>query len=651
MGILQRIAQLSSCVKKAIIIAYDVLVIQLAAFLALWIRFEFSATAIPSIYTNNYIRYAIINTVVTIALFVLFKLYGSLWLFAGSAELLNILSACALSAALAVIGFSLFSFEMPRSFFVLYFGFLLAGATGIRVYYRLRRHLHRRFHLWASRAKRIMLIGAGEAGNLILKEIMDNESIDGNVVCCVDDDPGKKGKYLCGVKIIGGKHLIPEAARKNRIDEIVVAIPSASPKEVSEILEICKHTGCKTKILPGIYKLMDGETKFAQLRDVQIEDLLGREPIKVNSDEITEYNKGKVILVTGGGGSIGSELCRQLARSDPKLLIIVDIYENNAFDIQQELLRDFPELSLEVLIASIRDVSRMREIFEQYHPDIVYHAAAHKHVPLMEQSPNEAIKNNVFGTLNVVRAAGENGVKRFVLISSDKAVNPTNIMGASKRICEMIVQMMNGVYQTEYVVVRFGNVLGSNGSVIPHFIKQIATGGPVTVTHKDIIRYFMTIREAVSLVLQAGVYADGGEVFILDMGEPVRIDDLARNLIRLYGFVPDVDIDIVYTGLRPGEKLFEEILLTAEGLRMTNNKLIYVANPIEFDGVVFYDELEELRRLVVSNEDVRQKTFEIINKPRLDAACVEGYIFDGEEDILNNQYEVGKLKHKELIPT
>ncbi|MCL2060833.1 MAG: polysaccharide biosynthesis protein, partial [Oscillospiraceae bacterium] len=593
----------------------------------------------------------IINTVITIALFVLFKLYGSIWLFAGSAELLNILCACALSGALAIIGFTVLRWDMPRSFYVLYFGFLLAGATGIRVYYRLRRHLLRRFHLWASRAKRIMLVGAGEAGNLILKEIMDNDTIDGNVVCCVDDDPGKKGKYLCGVKIIGGKYLIPEAARKNRIDEIVVAIPSASPMEVSDILEICKNTGCKTKILPGIYKLMSSEAKVSQLRDVQIEDLLGRDPITVNTREIAEYNSGKVILVTGGGGSIGSELCRQIAHSRPKRLIIVDIYENNAYDIQQELLHEHPDLCLEVLIASIRDVSRMREIFDTYRPDIVYHAAAHKHVPLMEHSPNEAIKNNVFGTLNVVRAAGEYGVSRFVMISSDKAVNPTNIMGASKRICEMIVQMMNGVYRTEYVVVRFGNVLGSNGSVIPHFIKQIASGGPVTVTHKDIIRYFMTIREAVSLVLQAGVYAQGGEIFILDMGDPVRIDDLARNLIKLYGFVPDVDIDVVYTGLRPGEKLFEEILLTAEGLRMTDNKLIYVANPLEFDGVVFYNELEELRRLVVGNEDVRQKTFDIINKQRLDETHTDGYIFEGEEDMLSNQYEVGKLKRRELIPT
>ena len=601
-------------VKKALILAYDVIFIQLAAFLALWVRFEFDLSAIPTAYLDSYfLSYAVVNTLITLVLFKVFRLYGSIWVFAGAAELLNAFLACAGSCVGLLIGFFLLNLAIPSSFYIMYFGFLFAGVAGVRISFRLLRHFKRLNHNRASGMKRIMLVGAGNAGNVIMREIMESDYVDGSVECCIDDCPTKKGKYLCGVKIVGGRDHIVEAAKKYNIDEIIVAVPSAPSKSVSEILDVCKNTGCKIKILPGIYQLINGEAKISDLRDVQIEDLLGRDPIKVNEDEIAGFVKNKVILVTGGGGSIGSELCRQIARCSPRLLIILDIYENNAYEIQQELLQECPDIHLDVLIASVRDFDRMREVFAFYRPEVVYHAAAHKHVPLMEHNPNEAIKNNVFGTLNVVKAAGEHGVKRFVLISTDKAVNPTNIMGASKRMCEMIVQMMNGYYNTEFVAVRFGNVLGSNGSVIPHFEKQIASGGPVTVTHRDVIRYFMTIREAVSLVLQAGVYAQGGEIFILDMGEPVRIDDLARNLIRLHGYVPDVDIEVVYTGLRPGEKLYEEILLSEEGQRMTENELIYVANPIEFDNEVFNSQLEELAKIIYDTEDVRSVVLRTIN--------------------------------------
>ena len=648
-GFSRNTALLPLYVKKILIVLYDIIVIQLAALMALWIRFELNFSAIPAIFLNNYIFYAILHTLLTLSIFKVFRLYVSVWMFAGSAELINIFLACALSSIEILAGFTILKLALPRSFYFLYFGVLLATISGIRVFYRLRRHFLRFFNTRTSGVMRIMLVGAGEAGSIILKEIMDNNSINGSVECCIDDEPGKKGQYLCGVKIIGGRNTIVDASRKYRIDTIIVAIPSAPPKEISAILGICKNTRCKIKILPGIYQIINGNVKISDLRDVEIEDLLGRESIKVNIDEIADFSKDKVILVTGGGGSIGSELCRQIARNKPKRLIIVDIYENNAYEIQQELVHDYPNLDLDVLIASVRDYNRISEIFANYCPDIIYHAAAHKHVPLMEDSPDEAIKNNVFGTLNAVKAAGENGVKRFVLISTDKAVNPTNIMGASKRICEMIIQMMNDEYETEYVAVRFGNVLGSNGSVIPHFKKQIESGGPVTVTHKEVIRYFMTIREAVSLVLQAGVYAKGGEIFILDMGEPVRIDDLACNLIRLYGYEPGIDIDIVYTGLRPGEKLFEEILITEEGLRMTENKLIYIADPIEFNGVMLYREIEELRRLVNDGEDIRSKVFRMINRPAYETSD-RRFIFDGKA-IKTVISTVDKISQRDLIPT
>ena len=459
-----------------------------------------------------------------------------------------------------------------------------------------------------------MIIGAGSAGEKILRETLVTPKINKEVVCFIDDDLSKKGRRIHNVPVVGGRNEILQQAEKYHVDEIYIALPSIDDKEVSEILNICKETKCKLKKLPGIYQFLNDEITLEKLKDVEVQDLLGRDPIKVNLEEIMGYVQDKVVMVTGGGGSIGSELCRQIAASNPKQLIIVDIYENNAYDIQLELKDKYPHLNLETLIASVRNTDKVNRLFEQYHPDIVYHAAAHKHVPLMEDSPCEAVKNNVFGTLNVVRAADKYGTKRFILISTDKAVNPTNVMGATKRMCEMIVQSYNKKSNTEYVAVRFGNVLGSNGSVIPLFKKQIKAGGPVTVTHPDIIRYFMTIPEAVSLVLQAGAYAKGGEIFVLDMGEPVKIDDMARNLIKLSGYEPDIDIKIEYTGLRPGEKLFEELLMKEEGMQDTPNKLIHIGKPIELDEDKFFHQLEHLKEVAYQDStDIRKNIKEIVD--------------------------------------
>ena len=432
--------------------------------------------------------------------------------------------------------------------------------------------------------------------------------------CIIDDDKNKWGRFIQGIKVVGGRDKIIESADLYDIDEIFLAIPSASPAQIKDILEICKETNCKLRSLPGLYQLVNGEVNVSKLRDVEVEDLLGREPIRVDIDSILGYVQNKVVLVTGGGGSIGSELCRQIARHRPKTLIVLDIYENNAYDIQQELVRKYPNLKLEVLIGSVRNTSRIESVMEHYRPDVVFHAAAHKHVPLMEDSPNEAIKNNVFGTYKTARAADKYGVKKFVLISTDKAVNPTNIMGASKRMCEMIVQTFSKYSRTEYVIVRFGNVLGSNGSVIPLFKKQMEAGGPVTVTHPDIIRYFMTIPEAVSLVLQAGAYAHGGEIFVLDMGEPVKIADLAKNLIRLSGYTLGVNMEIKYTGLRPGEKLYEELLTKEEGLQKTANNLIFIGKPLEFDEVHFLSQLRELEKAAMEESpDIKEKVADMIS--------------------------------------
>ncbi len=464
-----------------------------------------------------------------------------------------------------------------------------------------------------NNATRVMIVGAGDAGNSIIREIKTSNFSTMTVCCLIDDDQSKWGSHIHGIKVEGGRDKIKECVDTYSIDEIFIAIPSASRLVIKELLDICKDTDCKLKVLPGIYQLVNGEVSVNKLRDVEVEDLLGRDPVKVDIDAIMGYITDKTVVVTGGGGSIGSELCRQIAGHNPKRLIIIDIYENSAYEIQQELLYKYPNLDLVVLIASVRNTNRMNDIFAKYKPDVVYHAAAHKHVPLMETSPNEAIKNNVFGTWKTATAAAEAGVKKFVMISTDKAVNPTNIMGASKRICEMIIQSFDKHYDTEFVAVRFGNVLGSNGSVIPLFKKQIAAGGPVTVTHPDIIRYFMTIPEAVSLVLQAGAYAKGGEIFVLDMGEPVKILDLAKNLIKLSGYKIDEDIKIEFTGLRPGEKLYEELLMDEEGLQDTDNKLIHIGKPIEIDEVKFYAQLNELKEKTKDEcEDVRDLIHEIV---------------------------------------
>lgn len=458
-----------------------------------------------------------------------------------------------------------------------------------------------------------MIIGAGAAANAILKEIETSRYLNLNPKCIIDDNPGCRGKFLRGVPIVGDRNKIIDAVGQYNVDEIIFAIPSANTHVKKEILDICKETGCKMRTLPGMYQLINGDVSVAKLKEVEIEDLLGRDPIEINTEEVLNYVKDKVVLVTGGGGSIGSELCRQIAGHQPKQLIIVDIYENNAYEIQQELTQKYSELNLVVLVASVRNTTRIEKIFETYSPDIVYHAAAHKHVPLMETSPTEAIKNNVFGTYKTAQAAAKYGVKKFVLISTDKAVNPTNIMGASKRICEMIIQMMNHTTNTNFVAVRFGNVLGSNGSVIPLFKKQIAVGGPVTVTDPNIVRYFMTIPEAVSLVLQAGAYAKGGEIFVLNMGEPVKILDLATNLIKLSGYKPGEDIEIKFTGLRPGEKMYEELLMNEEGLRETANKMIFIGKPIEFDEIEFRRQLDLLEQEAVNEDgDIRSEVMKIV---------------------------------------
>ncbi len=461
--------------------------------------------------------------------------------------------------------------------------------------------------------KNTMIVGAGEAGYTLLKELQNSRFSEQHVCCIVDDDPGKRGKYLRGVLVAGSRYDICKLAEEYKIDEIMIAIPSATHGMIQEILDICSQTSCKLKVLPGLYQLVNGEVSVSKLRNVEIEDLLGREPVDTQIDSIMDYVSEKTVLVTGGGGSIGSELCRQIARHAPKRLVIFDIYENNAYEIQQELKHRYPALDLVVLIGSVRNTHRINNVFEKYRPEIVYHAAAHKHVPLMEDSPNEAIKNNVMGTYKTAQAADCYHASRFVLISTDKAVNPTNIMGASKRLCEMIVQMMNHQSKTEFVAVRFGNVLGSNGSVIPLFKKQIEEGGPVTVTHPDIIRYFMTIPEAVSLVLQAGAQAKGGEIFVLDMGKPVKILDLALNLIRLSGYKPYEDIDIQFTGLRPGEKLYEELLMSEEGLQSTENELIHIGKPIEFDEEEFRKQLEILDEMSRTDSyKIKEKVMEIV---------------------------------------
>lgn len=593
----------------------DVMSILLVSFAALYIRYDFSFQDIDPMFFKHCENLLIPNIIGTLLFFVIWKLYRSVWRYASANELVNIVGATACASLAQFVYCKFTDNRMPRSYSVLYFFLLTLAICCIRFGYRILRLINnKRMNLLGKEhCVNVMIIGAGAGGDMILKEIENSRYLSMRAKCIIDDQPGCHGKLMRGVPIVGGRESILDAVGRYSIDEIIFAIPSASVQTRKEILDICKESGCKLRTIPGTYQLINGDVSVSSLKEVEIEDLLGREPIRINTEEVLEHVGGKVVLVTGGGGSIGSELCRQLAAHHPKQLIILDIYENNAYDIQQELIRKYPELDLVVLIASVRNKERIDSIFETYRPNIVYHAAAHKHVPLMEDSPHEAIKNNVFGTYKVAQAADRYGVDKFVLISTDKAVNPTNIMGASKRLCEMLIQSMNRSSRTNYVAVRFGNVLGSNGSVIPLFKKQIVEGGPVTVTHPDIIRYFMTIPEAVSLVLQAGAYAKGGEIFVLDMGEPVKILDLATNLIKLSGYRVGEDIQIVFTGLRPGEKMYEELLMNEEGLKETANKMIFIGKPIEFDEEVFRSQLVELEREAMDeNSDIRAAVEKIV---------------------------------------
>jgi len=631
-----------------LLMLYDIITVNMAYLIALWLRFDCHYDSIPEKYLLPAFRIMPIHTIVMLVVLALLHLYQSVWRYASLPELLRIFGASLFGASAQVIVTLLFFRRMPISYYFVGWMLMFGALAVSRFSYRAMYMIYRGRRKSGRERKNVMIIGAGEAGKQLLDEMLRSRHLDAQVRCIIDDDPSKQGKYINDIPIVGGKMDILAAAHKFDIHQIILAIPALTTKERKNILSICKETGCELMSVPGLYQLVNGEVSVSSLKKVSVEDLLGRDPIKVNIEEILGYVQGKVILVTGGGGSIGSELCRQIAAHAPKKLIIFDIYENNAYEIEQELKRKCPELDLLTLIGSVRDTKRINQVFETYKPQIVYHAAAHKHVPLMETSPNESIKNNVIGTYKTALAAKVNGCERFVLISTDKAVNPTNIMGASKRLCEMVVQTLDrvgklqaagqeikepvlGVHPgiqkdqpaksrsankkpTEFVAVRFGNVLGSNGSVIPLFKKQIADGGPVTVTHPDIIRYFMTIPEAVSLVLQAGAYAKGGEIFILDMGDPVRIDDLARNLIKLSGFVPDVDIEVKYTGLRPGEKLYEEKLMAEEGMQKTANKLIHIAKPIEIDVEKFFGDIQRLYQLCYDNsENIRDAVVSMVD--------------------------------------
>ncbi len=597
---------------RAMLVLLDIIAINLSSYLALLVRFELRWSSIEYQCLEAVNKLCVFNTLVTIIIFFIFRLYNSLWRYASVREMVNIILSCLISSFVHITSLFVCYRYFTKSYIFVYTMMLIVFVTVIRFSYRMTRHV---FSLYShgDSTRSTMIIGAGEAGNMVMNELIMSNMLDARIKCIIDDDKSKHNTYVHGVKVVGGRECILDCVKKYDINEIIIAMPSVPKKTISEIVDICKHTESDLKILPGMYQLVNGEATLDKLRNVQIEDLLGRDPVKVDIDSIMNYVLNKVVLITGGGGSIGSELVRQVAANSPKQLIIVDIYENNAYDIQQEIRHDYPELDLVVLIASVRNTERMDSIFAKYRPDIVYHAAAHKHVPLMEDSPNEAIKNNVFGTYKTALAADKYGTEKFVLISTDKAVNPTNIMGATKRMCEMIIQSFNKKSNTDFVAVRFGNVLGSNGSVIPLFKKQIEAGGPVTVTHPDIIRYFMTIEEAVSLVLQAGAYAKGGEIFVLDMGQPVKIMDLAKNLIRLSGYKPGEDIEIKITGLRPGEKLYEEMLMSEEGLKKTENSLIHIGRPLEFDEKQFFKELENLYEEAYSESDkIKQMVEKIV---------------------------------------
>ena len=626
---------------SAFLVIYDALAIMLSYFFGLWLRFDCRISEIPMEYLDPYIRFIGIYVIICLIIFNIFRLYQSVWRFASYDEMKRVIVASFVTGLLHILLITLFFKRMPISYY--FIGVLLQfiSIIGIRFSYRfvLLMRKYNRNHS-KERDINVMIIGAGQAGQVIIREVLRDEKSKYNIKCIIDDNDNKWNRYIDGIPIVGGREDILLNCKKFDIKEILFAIPSATAETKRDILNICQETNCKVKSLPGIYQLVNGEASISAMKDVSIDDLLGRDPISTDMHEVYEFINDKVILITGGGGSIGSALARIIASHGPKQLILFDIYENSVYDVQQELKRNYPNLNLIVLIGSVRDSRRVMQVFEKYRPDVVYHAAAHKHVPLMEGSPNEAIKNNAIGTYKVAYAAMTYNCDKFVLISTDKAVNPTNIMGASKRMCEMIIQTfdkkvkehkMNDLSpimyhenkivkntiqesQTEFVAVRFGNVLGSNGSVIPLFKKQIEEGGPLTVTHPDIIRYFMTIPEAASLVLLAGTYAKGGEIFVLDMGSPVKIDTLARNLIKLSGLVPDVDIKIEYTGLRPGEKLYEEKLMAEEGLTSTPNKLIHIGKPIAFDTNEFINKLANLMDEVYNNTDkVRELVMNIVS--------------------------------------
>ena len=597
-------------------IILDLIVLTLCSFLSLALRFDF--VNIPETYLNNTYTFLLIDGLILIGIFTFYKLYQSMWSYASITELMNIVFACT-TYTLVEFGYKLiFNIKMPRSYFLLKLILLVMFISAVRYSYRIARTIKD-----AKKNKKdtinTMIIGAGEAGRLLINEIYNNPKNFGNrIVCVIDDDENKVGNYIRGIPVVGNREKIAYQCTKHNIEEIIIAMPSITKEKLSLIVDECQKTKCNIRILPNVSDMI-GKPSMKKVRQLSYEDFLGRNQIVVDVEEISENITDKIILVTGGGGSIGSELCRQIAKCEPRELIIFDIYENNAYEIEQELLREYPKINLKTIIGSVRDYDRLEDIYKTYRPEQVYHAAAHKHVPLMEFSPNEAIKNNCLGTLNAVKLADKYKVKKFVLISSDKAVRPTNVMGATKRICEMIIQTYDKMSKTDYVAVRFGNVLGSNGSVIPLFLKQIDSGGPVTVTHKEITRYFMTIPEAVSLILQASVYAEGGEIFVLDMGEPVKIYDLAKKIIRFKGYEPNIDIKIKITGLRPGEKLYEELLMDEEGLKSTPNKLIHIGMPIKMDDKKFLKDLDKLIESSYKNKsDIKEKVATIVDTYKID---------------------------------
>jgi FlaA1/EpsC-like NDP-sugar epimerase len=590
-------------VRSGILVLLDLILINISLLFAYLLRFDGDFNKIPPQFVKAIFTIALVASAVKLTAFFTLKLYSSLWRYAGIYEMVSTVGAAFISNAIMMSYIFLSKTPVPRSIFVIAFFTDVFLIGGVRFAYRIFRRMVHGELIQIKNYRRVLVVGGGDAGAIIIQELINHPKLKSKPIAIVDDDTTKQGRKISGVPIVGQVKDIPGAVQNNKIDEIIIAIPSAAQKELNEIYKLCSYTKCKVKILPSVSQLIDESVIMQKIRDVNIEDLLGRDPVSFDSQEISRYLSNQVVLVTGGGGSIGSELCRQIVFFNPKQLIILDNYENNAYEIENEISLNYPNLNLTTLIANIREKQRIDSIFEKYQPDVVFHAAAHKHVPLMEANPTEAIKNNVFGTLNVAEAASEFGAKKFVLISTDKAVNPTSIMGATKRIAEMVIQSIDKHSKTEFVAVRFGNVLGSNGSVIPLFKRQIEQGGPVTVTHPDIIRYFMTIPEAVQLVIQAGGMAKGGEIFVLDMGEPVKIYDLARNLIKLSGFEPEDDIKIEFTGLRPGEKLYEEILLTEEGLQTTKNKKIHIAKPISAELDALMKEIKYLKEIIMTNAD------------------------------------------------